>query len=84
VDLVIGLQRARLVAMLRGLGSAHTDDLDALMLIGLAVGLEFAARHPETAARMLIELEPPLDTIDRWLEWVVEGSSLPDPNMPTH
>lgn len=85
MDLVTDLQRHRLMAVLRGMARGATpDDVDALVLIGLAVGLEMAARHPEAAARILVELAPPLDTIDHWLDWVVVGNAEPDPELPVN
>lgn len=85
MDLVVGLQRQRLMAMLRGMAHGATpDDHDATLLIGLAVGLEMAAEHPEMAARLLVELNPPLQLIDHWLLWVRDGGDEVDPELPVN
>jgi hypothetical protein len=83
MDLIISLQRSRLIAMLRGMAhGSGPGDRDAMLLIGLTVGLELARTQPETAANMLLELDPPLAMIDGWLDWVVMGSDVPDPELP--
>lgn len=84
VSVIAGLQRARLMAVLRRMAMTAEADPDAMLLIGFATGLELAARHPQTAAEMLVELNPPLDMMDHWLSWVVFGSDEPDPDEPVN
>jgi len=81
-DLVVGLQKARLLVFLRRFASFSNDDRDALLLIGLAVGLRLAAKHPEAAANILVDLGPPI--MDQSLDWVVRGSDEIDPELPVN
>lgn len=83
-ELIVSLQKARLLALMRRVASGAIEfgDSDAMLLIGLAVGLELARLHPEAAATMLVELAPP--PMEDMLEWVVNGSDRVDPSLPVN
>jgi len=81
-DVVIELQKARLMAYLRRFATFSERDLDSVLLVGFAVGLRLAAGYPDVAARMLVELGPP--EIDESLAWVVHGRTTIDPDEPVN
>jgi hypothetical protein len=83
-DVIASLQRMRMTAFLQRLADSPVvpEDGTAYMLMGLAIGLMYAKRHPQPARDLLRVLDPP--DFSTSLRWVANGSDELDPDEPVN
>lgn len=81
-DLTTAIQKARLFSLIRHLAVQIEQDQDEAILLGVGLGLRYAAQHPIEAANLLDELNPPV--FEGPLHWVVYGPTEADPQQPVN